>query len=193
MRRIFFSKWNILYLEVKFWFLQMVSYFWNMPCRNEVEILLCSSSVTGDVLLKIAAGHHLSKYCIERNSELCSINSSPPGQNGRYFPNDIFRCILMNEKFCILISLKFVPKGTIDNIQALVWIMAWRLIGNKPLSEPMLTRLTDIYAALGGEELSRGRWVKYMIPNIAGPSTQHLLKHNMFTSNHQWSNPDVYG
>ena len=40
-----------------------------------------------------------------------------PGQNGRYFADDIFRCILANEKFCILIeiSLKFVPNGPIDN------------------------------------------------------------------------------
>ena len=31
--------------------------------------------------------------------------------------DDIFRCIFMNENFCILIksSLKFVPKGPIDN------------------------------------------------------------------------------
>ena len=34
----------------------------------------------------------------------------------------------MNEKLCILIkiSLKFVPKGLIDNNSALVEIMAWR-------------------------------------------------------------------
>ena len=60
---------------------------------------------------------------------------------------DIFRCIFLNEKFCILIesSLKFVPKGPIDNIPALVQIMAWHLFGAKPLSEPMLTRFTDAY------------------------------------------------
>ena len=36
--------------------------------------------------------------------------------------DDIFRCILLNEKFCILIKipLKFVPKGPIDSIPALV-------------------------------------------------------------------------
>ena len=40
-----------------------------------------------------------------------------PHQNGNHFVNDIFKCILLNEKFCILIpiSLKFVPKGPIDN------------------------------------------------------------------------------
>ena len=50
------------------------------------------------------------------------INSSPPGQNGRHFADIIFRCIFVNEKFCILIkiSLKFVPKGPIDNYPAFV-------------------------------------------------------------------------
>ena len=50
------------------------------------------------------------------------INSSPPGQNGRHFADDAFRCIFVNEKFCILIeiSLKFVPKGPIDDNPALV-------------------------------------------------------------------------
>ena len=42
-----------------------------------------------------------------------TINSFSPGQNGRHFADDIF----VNEKFCILIkiSLRFVPKGPIDN------------------------------------------------------------------------------
>ena len=72
-------------------------------------------------------------------------NSS--GQNGRHFADDIFRCIFVNEKFCILIkiSLKFVPKGPICNNPALVQIMACRRIGDKPLSEAMLIRFTDTY------------------------------------------------
>ena len=86
-------------------------------------------------------------------------SSCPPGQNGHHFADDIFRCIFVNEKFCIFIkiSLKFVPKGPIDNNPALVQIMAWHQIGNKPLSEPLLTRFTDtyIYAALGGDELTQ--------------------------------------
>ena len=46
------------------------------------------------------------------------INSSSPGQNGHHFTDDIFRCIFMYEKFCIWnkISLKYVPKGPINNI-----------------------------------------------------------------------------
>ena len=49
-------------------------------------------------------------------------NSSPPGQNGCHFADDIFRCVFVNKKVRILIkiSLKFVPKGPIDNIPALV-------------------------------------------------------------------------
>ena len=37
------------------------------------------------------------------------------------------------------ISLKLVPWGQV-NIQTLFQIMAWRQIGDKPLSEPMLTQ-----------------------------------------------------
>ena len=44
-------------------------------------------------------------------------NSSPPGQNGCCFADNIFKCISVNEKFCILIklSLKIVAKGPIDS------------------------------------------------------------------------------
>ena len=44
-------------------------------------------------------------------NEYYAFNSSPPGQNGRHFPDDVIRCILVNEKYCILIkiSMKFVP------------------------------------------------------------------------------------
>ena len=75
------------------------------------------------------------------------INSSPPGQNGRPFTDDVFKCIFMNEKFCIWIqiSLKFVPKGPIDKKSALDLVMAWHRTGDKPLPEPMLTQFTDTY------------------------------------------------
>ena len=50
-------------------------------------------------------------------------------------------------KICVLIkiSLKFVPKGPIDNNPALVQILAWRRIDDKPLFEPVLTWFTDAY------------------------------------------------
>ena len=46
-----------------------------------------------------------------------------------------------NEYISIKISLKFVPKGPINNIPTLVQIMAWRWPGDKPLSEPMMVCL----------------------------------------------------
>ena len=48
-------------------------------------------------------------------------NSSPLNKMADIL-QDNFRSIFMNEKFCILIkiSLKFVPKGLIDNNPALV-------------------------------------------------------------------------
>ena len=53
---------------------------------------------------------------------LWCFNSSPAGQNGCHFADDSFKCIFMNEKFCISfqISLKFVPKCQINNLLALV-------------------------------------------------------------------------
>ena len=80
------------------------------------------------------------------------VKSSPPGQNGR-FTDDICIYIFVDEKFHILIkiSLNFVPEDPIHNDPALFWIMAWRQMGDKPLSEPMLTRLTDSYMWHKGE------------------------------------------
>ena len=48
--------------------------------------------------------------------------------NGRHFAGDIFKCIFLNENVWIpiKISLKFVPKGPINNI---------------PLSEPVVVSL----------------------------------------------------
>ena len=49
-------------------------------------------------------------------------NTLRPRQDGRHFPDDIFNCISLKEivKISIKISLKFVPKGPINNIPALV-------------------------------------------------------------------------
>ena len=73
----------------------------------------------------------------------CDFNTLRPRQNGRHFPDDTFKRIFLNEnvRISIKISLKFVAEGPINNIQALVQIMAWRRPGDKPLSEPMMVRL----------------------------------------------------
>ena len=72
---------------------------------------------------------------------VCVINSLRPRQNRRHFADDVFKCNFLNENVVIpiKISLKFVPKGPINNIPALGQIMAWHRTGDKPLSEPMMT------------------------------------------------------
>ena len=49
------------------------------------------------------------------------VNTLRPRQDGRHFPDDIF--------------IKFIPKGTINNIPALVQITSWCRPDDKPLSE----------------------------------------------------------
>ena len=68
------------------------------------------------------------------------INTMRQRQNGGHFADDIFKCIFFNEniQISITISLKFVPKGSLNNIPPLVQIMAWHWPGAKPLSEPMI-------------------------------------------------------
>ena len=54
--------------------------------------------------------------------------------------DDTFKWIFLNENvwISIKIALKFVPSGQVNNIPALVQIMAWPQPGDKPLSEPMM-------------------------------------------------------
>ena len=77
------------------------------------------------------------------------INSSPPGQNGRLYTDNIFRCFFVHRKFCIWlqISLKFVPKGPMNNISGADQATSHYLNQRRPSS------LTHICG-------TRGRWVK---------------------------------
>ena len=86
------------------------------------------------------------------------INTMRPRQNGCHFADDIFKCIILNENIWIPIknSLKFVPKGQINNIPTLGsddlppnpnigsgdGLVRW---DNTPLPEPMFTK---IYVAI---------------------------------------------
>ena len=85
------------------------------------------------------------------------INTLRPRQNGRHYADDIFKCIFLNENawLSLKISLKFVPKVQINNIPALVQIMAWRRPGDKPLSEPMMVSLLTHIC------VTRPQWVKF--------------------------------
>ena len=70
------------------------------------------------------------------------LNTLRPRRNGQHFTDDIFKGIFLNENVWILIKLSlFFPKDRINNIPALVQIMAWRRRGDKPLSEPIMVSL----------------------------------------------------
>ena len=88
------------------------------------------------------------------------VNTLRPRQNGRHFADDTFKRIFLNANVIISfkVSLKFVPKGRINIIPALVRIMAWRRPGDKPLSEPMMVSLQTHIC------VTRPKWVKSMKP-----------------------------
>ena len=83
------------------------------------------------------------------------VNTLRLRHNGHHFPDDIFKCIFLTENvwIAITISLKLVPEGPINNIPALVQIMAWCRPGDKPLSEPIMVKFpTNIC-------ITRPQWV----------------------------------
>ena len=96
-------------------------------------------------------------------SSIKLVNSLRPRQNGRHFADDTFKRIFLNEniRISIEISLKFVPSGPINNIPALVQIMAWRRPGDKPLSEPVMARLLTHIC------VTRSQWVKNPMYSIS--------------------------
>ena len=103
--------------------------------------------------------------CNALKLHLFSINTLRPRQNGRHFADNIFKYISLNENVWIpnKISLKFVPRGPINNIPELVQIMAWRRPGDKPLSEAMLLSLPKyIYVT----------WPQWVKPSI---SAMHII------------------
>ena len=100
------------------------------------------------ITLEISIQHKLLRSCLcyfnaRISADTIIINTLRPRQNGRHFADVTFKRVFMNEnvRISINISLKFVPKGLINNIPALVQIMAWRRPGDKPLIEPMMVTL----------------------------------------------------
>ena len=96
-----------------------------------------------------------------------NFNTLRPRQYGYQFPDDIFKCLFLNENLWVSfeISLKFAPKGSINTVPALVQIMAWRRPGDKPLSEPMIVIYWRIYALLGLNEFMISRVL--LLHNVA--------------------------
>ena len=123
---------------------------------------------------KVAWSDH--SFGPELPSSLRSVNTLRPRHNGRRFADDTFKRIFLNDvKIPIEISLKFVPKGAISNIPALVQIMAWRRPGDKPLSAPVMVSLMTHIC------VTRPQWVNICIS--AQPA--HTCTENVFNTHFQ--------
>ena len=141
---------------------------WGISC--EIALIWMSLDFTDDQSTLVqamawscqATSHYLSQYWPS--------SLSPYGVTRAQWVNTLrpskmaarwhLKLILLNENVCISIeiSLKFVTRCPINNILALVQIMAWRRPGDKPLSEPMVVTLLSHIC------VTRPQWVK--IPSV---------------------------
>ena len=99
---------------------------------------------------------HPRKHATNSTGTCNSFNTLRLRQDGRLFADDVFKTIFFDENIWILTnsSLRFVPKGQINYIPALVQIMAWRRPSDKPLSEPTVVSLPTHICVI------RPQWVK---------------------------------
>ena len=124
--------------------------------KQNIGRLLQENAPANQLLMCLNQGlWHISFVChnpwspwFRRLSAIHICNTNPlntpkwPPYHKQYFQMYLREC-----KLCILVKkiLKFVPIGSVDNNPVIGWIMAWRRIGYKPLSESNLTRFTDSY------------------------------------------------
>ena len=94
----------------------------------------------------VVAGYHLTHWGWD---EMNNISQTT-------FQTNVFN---ENVWISIKISLTFVPKGPINNIPALVQMMAWRRSGDKRLSEPMMVSLPTHIC------VTRPQWIKTYCDN----------------------------
>ena len=154
-------------------YLKITSAKWRTFCPGEDELMPERSNSIADVPEWRLSGSVLSftqvvsapcqgilrsmsaSWCHQTTTEsfwVVYINTLRLRQNGCHFADNIFKYIFLNENVCISIKIsrKFVPKGSINNIPALVLIMAWRRLGDMPLAEPMMASLLmHIYISIG--------------------------------------------
>ena len=105
--------------------------------------------------------HKLNVVHIHPYRDLLLFSILRPKQNDRQFPDGTSSNAFSRMKIYEF-RLRFYWRfGPINDIQALVQIMAWCRPGDKPLSEPMMVSLTHIYVyrpqrVNGGYEAHRG-------------------------------------
>ena len=137
-----------------------VSYNWIFGLKWQRFFYSIQNTLSLGVLLTpLKLAHDAITKCLWLSFvHLCAgeVNTLRPRQNGRHFPDNIFKSIFLNENIWISIniSIKFAPRGPINNIPTLVQVTAWHRPGNKPLSEPMMVRLPTHIC------VTRPQWVK---------------------------------
>ena len=154
-----------IYFTISFC-MQFHSSMWNFPRRN-VNFFSEYLKIGRHCMYRNTQQKWLYKwpmrFQITKVLKELPFNSLRPRRSRRDFADDIFKRIFLKENVRILIkiSLKFVPKSPINNIPALVQIMAWRRPGDKPSSEPMMVRLPTHIC------VTRPQWV-----NLFGTDTR---------------------
>ena len=130
------------------WFRLWLVAWWNWAITSWLSIDFPDSKVHGPAwgphgADRTQVGPMLAPWTLLSGLPIKSFNTMRLRQNGWNFADDTYKRIFLNEnvRIWIEVSLKFVPKGAINNIAALIQIIAWRWPGDKPLSEPMMVRL----------------------------------------------------
>ena len=102
--------------------------------------------------------------CHQRRGRFVCINILRSWQNGRHVPDDIFKSIFLNANvsIAIKISLKCVPRGPNNYIRAL----AWRRLGDKPLSEPTMGSLPTHICVTRRQWDKRQRWSNLRLSGV---------------------------
>ena len=142
---------------------ECLPFLYGSICSNDED-----NPISHPIYLSVAHG-------VSRGHLLSAVlNTFRPRQNGRHFPEDIFKGIFLNEnvRISIKISLKFVPGSPNNNFLGLVQMMAWRRPGVKPLSEVMMLSLLMHIC------VTRPRWVNTLRPERI---VYHVALSNVFS------------
>ena len=153
--------------------LQLIPAYWGQFCEiirfSNTDIktwteIFCKTKQNTDVLYSyrfwyiwwIHFTNIIRSNSIDTRAYLRSINTLRPRQNVRHFPDDIFKCVFMNDNVWNLlhISLKFFPRVRINNIPALVQIMACADQAASHYLNQWWLVYWRIYASLGLNELN---------------------------------------
>ena len=123
----------------------------------------------------------LVRWCLYSSSGWVNLNTSSvrSRRNGQHFANVVFKRMFFNAFFFLIsirISQSFVPKGPINNIPALVRIMAWRRLDDKPLSEPMVVSLQTLIW------VNRPQWVYTRWCNMSVTRKSQITGYSTFFS-----------